>query len=479
MTSHDFKIAPNTPKGVLLVRLYLMIAFGVICAIIGSYYLNGILGYPKYDGMMLGAVIAGCLCLPYITITADDYFFAEIFASFFAVLGAIVGAIMLAGTGDTWLKIGGYFIFGACAGAYFGYVGITLLFILLWIPITAILWLLMLPLWVIGYIFKLEIPNPDFSSSEVDPIFSAVSDRLSSKFRRARSSQGQVKKSLRVTATTSRKYPAQPQIFSPQTNAHTPSHKPIDDPSQNLSKKTIAPNRLSTKIDKVKQSISRLLSPSNQNENWDDYQELLILNLNASAHSGNKKIENTRSKATPNQTSSVTPSPVVVQPQPVQQNSQPAIYPLPNSIQHPITSSQPNFGTTTRAAISEVVVRQDHRQMQSEIVRCLYEQQPIARDVYMEVEGIDILVNDFNEVTILELKTGTDCVQVLREAIGQLLEYQFFAQRHFAGKPTRLVAVSPLPLDQRAAAYLLHLRNTYQLNVEYRQYMLGSHLFLL
>jgi hypothetical protein len=131
----------------------------------------------------------------------------------------------------------------------------------------------------------------------------------------------------------------------------------------------------------------------------------------------------------------------------------------------------------TRAAVGPVEVRQLHKQMQHEIFYCLQCKGIYKRQVIIEVDGIDILVQELEIATIIEIKTGTDCVMVLREAIGQLLEYQFFAQDHFKGKSVRLIAVSPLPLDNRAANYLRHLKQSYHLEIEYRQYVPGSFVF--
>lgn len=434
MTSLFLQLISNSPRDILFVRLYLIFAGGAIGIFLGSQNLNGILGVSKYDGKVIGAIAGVCICLFALTESGSD------------------SLLLLPGI------------------------------------------LLMLPLWMIGYIFKVEIPDPLFKYPDPDATTSTVTDNLS---KVARSSRRTAKKSLsRSTSSTRQNHTTQPQVFSPDTDdfiASNPATKAssqelLDSPIPKIRPTLIPPNppiptadsqaiqnpwkvtKTRRKIIKVASAISRVLFPSNPNESWDDYNDLLSLNLNTSAKTDNDHIESIYDNPT-NQSSSNAPA--ITQSSSVPQNGQQTVYPLP-------TTPQPiNFGTTTRAAIGEVVVRQDHRQMQSEIARCLYEQQPISRDVYIEVEGIDILVNDFNEVTILELKTGTDCVQVLREAIGQLLEYQFFAQRHFAGKPTRLVAVSPLPLDDRATAYLSHLRNTYQLNIEYRQYVLGSNSFMI
>lgn len=233
--------------------------------------------------------------------------------------------------------------------------------------------------------------------------------------------------------------------------------------------------RTSLKIDRVLD----FTATSSPDVDWDSQEGFTTLNLNSSEKPDNKPLENNFSiPATP----PITSPPLVAAPPPspaIQQNSQQQASSFPKTILQPIGQTPVKVESTTRSAVGEVEVRQVHRQMQAELVRCLHDPRRTGRKIYTEVDGIDILVSDVAEDSLLEIKTGTDLVLVLREAIGQLLEYQYFARRRFIGRKTRLIAISPLPLDPRASEYLLHLKNAYHLEIEYRQYIPGSYTFSL
>ncbi|MBO0799013.1 MAG: hypothetical protein J2P31_09335 [Blastocatellia bacterium] len=132
----------------------------------------------------------------------------------------------------------------------------------------------------------------------------------------------------------------------------------------------------------------------------------------------------------------------------------------------------------TRAATPEKQVFLLHRQMQREIIRCLVKPGIPGRTIEAEVSGIDILVIEHGVATIIEIKTGDDIIYIIREAIGQLLEYQYFCQRNVGMNP-RLMIVSPLKIIREAIEYLEFLEKEYNLNIYYSQYVPGSYSFTL
>jgi transcription elongation factor Elf1 len=138
---------------------------------------------------------------------------------------------------------------------------------------------------------------------------------------------------------------------------------------------------------------------------------------------------------------------------------------------------------TTRAAVPETEVSHIHRQVQLEIFECLTDEclnEPWLSDrsVTMEVSGMDILVTDRESSAIIEIKIGDNIIRVIRQAIGQLLEYHYFCEE-VTGEYVRLVIVSTLEMDEVAREYLRFLRRTYGIKITYIRYIPGSYKFTL
>jgi hypothetical protein len=140
--------------------------------------------------------------------------------------------------------------------------------------------------------------------------------------------------------------------------------------------------------------------------------------------------------------------------------------------------SEPDETYAIRSAISETKINFLHKQMQREIYECLTKPVVPGRSVSAEVCGIDLLVWESGASTMIEIKTGSDVVGVIREAIGQLLEYRYF-RRGLVGANARFVIVAPLKITSGASNYLEFLESEYKLKVAYIQYMPGSYFFAL
>ena len=495
----------------LFVWICMLLLMTGIGTIIGAYNLNGILGYYQYEGIVIGAASGGVLwAIWFFLINFRDIFEnleSNTWIALVLIVGAAIGVIWRVRAAKTWLGILGNVAGGGLVGA----VGIFPFLILWGLPIlifySLLCYLLFFLIILIGILFGIKIEDdlfaytvrlvPDSPLSKTQPAKIYLKTQHSTSRRRTRKFGQSIKSSGNINTTSRQSKFSQPKensdvinpgvqpiatIPSASLTSVVPTHEIIHQPRPQIVDRLLG---WALKIDDIMQSVSESLFSSNPpEESWEEYSDFTLLNLKAPVAPDNKYVDDHISNVTPNQTTSVAltsvaPAFVEAEPPPTLPGAQQGLYPLPNPIQQSVTSTQPYFASTTRAAIGEVEVKQIHRQMQAEIVRCLYEQQPIGRDVFTEVEGIDILVDDLIEVSLLEIKTGTDCVYVLREAIGQLLEYQFFAQHHFIGRKTRLIVISPLSLDARAYAYLMHLRNTYRLGIEYRRYVPGSYSFFI
>jgi hypothetical protein len=156
--------------------------------------------------------------------------------------------------------------------------------------------------------------------------------------------------------------------------------------------------------------------------------------------------------------------------------------PFPESHGAPGTDFGVNNGqpeVQSRAAIPETQVVLLHKQMQKEIYRCLVQPSVPGRYVRLELAGIDILVDDLHVSTLIEIKTGVDVVSVIREAIGQLLEYSYFCSAYVKKPHKRLLIVSPLQITAGAQQYIAYIRATYGIEISYSQYVPGSYFFSL
>lgn len=77
-----------------------------------------------------------------------------------------------------------------------------------------------------------------------------------------------------------------------------------------------------------------------------------------------------------------------------------------------------------------------------------------TESVLAEQDFVDVRVETDQELIYYEIKTELDPRLVIRQALGQLLEYAFYQGRRETRTPTALVIVGRCPLDQNADAYL-------------------------
>jgi hypothetical protein len=131
-----------------------------------------------------------------------------------------------------------------------------------------------------------------------------------------------------------------------------------------------------------------------------------------------------------------------------------------------------------RPPLPETQITFLHKRIQKEIYNCLVKQDIPGRVIQVEVGGIDILVHERGVATMIEIKTGENIIFVIREALGQLLEYRYFCRGDVGINP-RLLIVSPLKITNEAVEYLEFLKRAYSLRLGYLQYVPGSNFFAL
>ncbi|VVO30129.1 hypothetical protein [Pseudomonas fluorescens] len=122
----------------------------------------------------------------------------------------------------------------------------------------------------------------------------------------------------------------------------------------------------------------------------------------------------------------------------------------------------PNFKPTTRTVTYQRTP--EHARMQEKLFEQLKKDYPAAK-VLMEHEYIDIIVETDDALTLYEIKSDLLPRTVLRQAIGQLLEYAYHTQ--VRKKTISLVAVGREPLSGDDVEYLKLLQSEFDLPLSY------------
>ncbi|MBR5715641.1 MAG: hypothetical protein IKX59_03580 [Bacteroidales bacterium] len=114
---------------------------------------------------------------------------------------------------------------------------------------------------------------------------------------------------------------------------------------------------------------------------------------------------------------------------------------------------------------STIEVAALHQKMQEGIKLCLEAEG--FTDVIMEADHIDIQAKKNGLVYIFEVKTYDTARACIREALGQILEYNHFPLGNRADKMYIVGPVQPL---QEELQYIDYLRTYYNMNITYRCY---------
>jgi len=118
-----------------------------------------------------------------------------------------------------------------------------------------------------------------------------------------------------------------------------------------------------------------------------------------------------------------------------------------------------------RSGSSSVVICPEHVKMQKKLMLLLKEKFP-ERSVIREKNFIDVQVETVSDRWLFEIKTDLSPRSVLRQAIGQLLEYEHF-QTDRDGKKIHLIVVGRKHASSDDSAYIRHLQKNFNLPIEY------------
>jgi hypothetical protein len=119
-----------------------------------------------------------------------------------------------------------------------------------------------------------------------------------------------------------------------------------------------------------------------------------------------------------------------------------------------------------RRAVKSVECSPEHAKMQARLRAELYIEYPNAR-IVCEENYVDVKVETETECIFFEIKSDISPRAVMRQALGQLLEYAFYPD-YDRTCPTRLVVVGRTALTPTDRQYLETLRSDFSLPLEYR-----------
>ena len=119
-----------------------------------------------------------------------------------------------------------------------------------------------------------------------------------------------------------------------------------------------------------------------------------------------------------------------------------------------------------RRGTKPVVYEPEHDKMQAKLMAELWNKYG-KRYVSREMDFVDVRVETPDELIYFEIKTDLDPRSVMRQALGQLLEYAYHPRR--TGRPPdSLVIVGRTALAQSDELYLNHLCDEFSLPLSYR-----------
>ena len=126
----------------------------------------------------------------------------------------------------------------------------------------------------------------------------------------------------------------------------------------------------------------------------------------------------------------------------------------------------PNAKPFKRTGSPAVECTPEHARMQAKLMKELQVEYPKCQ-VVREQDFIDVSVQTETELLLFEIKSDLEPRTVIRQALGQILEYAFHPSRHHA-LPLRLVIVGRRPLSPQDSDYLDRLKSEFRLPLGYR-----------
>jgi len=119
-----------------------------------------------------------------------------------------------------------------------------------------------------------------------------------------------------------------------------------------------------------------------------------------------------------------------------------------------------------RTGIAPVECDPKHARMQAQLMKELAAEYPNA-SITREEDFVDVAVRTLHELTLFEIKSDLEPRTVIRQALGQILEYAYYPNRQEA-LPVKLVIVGRSSLSDSDRNYLNRLKQEFHLPIEYR-----------
>ena len=113
-----------------------------------------------------------------------------------------------------------------------------------------------------------------------------------------------------------------------------------------------------------------------------------------------------------------------------------------------------------------VVCSPEHRRMQAKLLELLQQRYPDAESITLEEDFVDAIVRTADETLIFEVKSDLNPLSVLRQAMGQLLEYAYHPRRSHRAE-IRLIVVGRRALSGDDEAYFETVRTRFGLPIDY------------
>lgn len=113
----------------------------------------------------------------------------------------------------------------------------------------------------------------------------------------------------------------------------------------------------------------------------------------------------------------------------------------------------------------QITVSPTHQLMQKKLMQKLIRENPDAR-VRRESEGVDVVLETAKNYKLFEIKSELSPIKVIREAIGQLLEYAH-KKEHRGKRCDEIVIVGRTKMDDAEAAYFSWLRERVSIPLSY------------
>lgn len=125
-----------------------------------------------------------------------------------------------------------------------------------------------------------------------------------------------------------------------------------------------------------------------------------------------------------------------------------------------------------RRGVTPRLVNDEHSGIKAELFDLLAKMHGES-SVVMEEDFVDLTLRTNGRLVLVEVKTDSSPRYAVREALGQLLEYDYRRERN-GEKATELVVVGPCEADKRDRAYFEHLQKKWKLPFKYVPFRRGQ-----